>query len=71
MRGNALCREIVENKRIEELEESEEKQLVLAVGLQDAWFEDIVYLLTYGDCPERLNARQRRDLRLRVAKFAI
>ena len=33
VRGNALCREIVENKRIEELEESKEKQLVLAIGL--------------------------------------
>ena len=70
VRGNALCREIVENK-IEELEESEEKQLVLVVGLQDAWFEDIVYFLTYGECPKGLNARQRRDLRLKAAKFMI
>ena len=33
VRGNALCRAIVENKRIEEPKEFEEKQLVLAVGL--------------------------------------
>ena len=49
VRGNALCREIVENKVVGELEESEEKQLVLAVGLQDTWFEDIAYFLTYGE----------------------
>ena len=71
VRGNALCRAIAENKRIEEPEEPEEKQLVLAVGLRDTWFEDIVYFLTYGDCPEGLNERQRRDLRLRAAKFVI
>ena len=33
VRGNALCRAIVENKRIEGSEEPEEKQLVLVIGL--------------------------------------
>ena len=33
VRGNTLCGAIVKNKRIEEMEESKEKKLVLAVGL--------------------------------------
>lgn len=57
VRGNALCREIVESKVMEESKESEEKQLVLAVGLQDTCFEDIVYFLTYGECPEGLTVK--------------
>ena len=68
VRGNTLCKEIVENKVVEE---SEEKQLVLAVGLHDTWFEDIAYFLTYGECLEGLTARQRRYLKLKVAKYVI
>ena len=48
IRGNALCRAIVERKTIGESEESDEKQLVLAVGLYDSWFENISYFLMYG-----------------------
>ena len=61
----------MENKAIGESKESKEKQLVLIVGLQDTWFEDIVYFLTYGECPKGLTTRQRRDLRLKVARFLI
>ena len=41
IRGNSLCRTIAENKTTGESEESDEKQLVLAVGLYDSWFENI------------------------------
>lgn len=71
IRGNALCRAIAENRISEESEESVEKQLVLAVGLYDSWFENISYLLTYGECPKGLNAKQRRDLKLKAVKYVI
>ena len=71
VRGNALCKAIVEKKINRELEELGEKQLVLAVGLYDSWFENISYLLTYGGCPEGLIARQRRDLKVKAAKYVI
>ena len=55
----------------EESEDLGEKQLVLAIGLYDSWFENISYLLTYGVCPEGLTARQRRDLKLKSSKYVI
>ena len=71
VRGNALCKVITKNKIAEESEELREKQLVLVVGLHDLWFENISYLLTYGECLEDLTTRQRRDLKLKVAKYVI
>lgn len=71
VRGNALCKVIAENKIVEALEELGEKQLILAIGLYDSWFENISYLLTYGECPEGLTVRQRRDLKLKAAKYII
>ena len=71
VRGNALCKAIAENKIAEESKELGEKQLVLVVVLHDPWFENITYLLTYGECLEGLTARQRRDLKLKEAKYVI
>ena len=68
IRGNSLCNVIVENKVNKESEESKEKQLVLAIGLYESWFENMSYFLTYGECPEGINAKQKRDLKLKVAK---
>ena len=44
---------------------------MLAIGLHDSWFEDITYLLIYGECPKGLTTRQRRDLKLKSAKKVI
>ena len=71
IRGNALCKAIVEKKIARESGELGEKQLVLAVGLYDSWFENISYFLSYGECPDGLNAKKRRDLRLKAAKYVI
>ena len=57
VRGNAMCKVIAENKITEELEELGENQLVLVVDLHDPWFENITYLLTYGECTEGLTTR--------------
>lgn len=71
VRGNSQCKEIAENKVTEEPEELEEKKLVLDIGLYDSWFENISYLLTYAECPEGLTTKQRRDLKLKEAKYVI
>lgn len=68
VRGNALCKAIAKN--LEE-EEPAANQLVLNVSLQDPWFENIAYFLTYGECPEGLTAKQRRDLKLKATKYVI
>ena len=62
---------ITKNKIAEESEELGEKQLVLAVGLHDSWFENITYLLTCGQCPEGLTTRKRRNIKLKVAMYVI
>ena len=62
---------IVENWIFEELEESAKNQLVLPIGLYDSWFENISYFLTYGECPEGLTAKKRRDLKLKATKYVI
>jgi len=41
IRGNALCKTIVENRISKESEESTKKQLVLVLRLYDSWFENI------------------------------
>lgn len=70
-RGNVLCKAIAENRIVEEIKKLGEKQLVSVVGMQDSWFENIAYLLTYEECPEGMTARQKRDLKFKVAKYVI
>ncbi|XP_059077844.1 uncharacterized protein LOC131876445 [Cryptomeria japonica] len=63
VRGHGLCKLIAESKE----EVTEELPLVLFVGLQDSWFVDVAYYLTYGDCPEHLSMKEKRNLRLKAA----
>lgn len=44
---------------------------ILIVSLQDEWFSDIAYFLTYGQCPKHLSSKQKRDLKLKAAKYVI
>jgi hypothetical protein len=34
-----------------------------------AWYENLTYLLHHGSCPENLNPRESRDLRLNSAQY--
>ncbi|XP_059070429.1 uncharacterized protein LOC131860082 [Cryptomeria japonica] len=67
VRGQGLCNLIVESKN----EVTEELPLVLFVGLEDSWFADVSYLLTYGDCPKYLSPREKQNLRLKATKYVI
>lgn len=55
VRGQGLCKFIVESKN----EMTKEFPLVLFVGLQDSWFADVAYYLTYGDYPVHLSPREK------------
>ena len=57
---------IVENYNSSEEDESPR---ALMVSLQDPWFSNIAYFLTYGDCPDGLTYKHKRDLRIRSAKY--
>lgn len=49
----------------------EEFPSVLFVGLQDSWFVDVAYYLTYGDFPIHLSSKEKWNLRLKAAKYVI
>ncbi|XP_059077950.1 uncharacterized protein LOC131876542 [Cryptomeria japonica] len=65
VRGQGLCKLTAESKN----EMTEELPLVLFVGLQDSWFADVAYYLTYGDCLAHLSPREKWNLRLKAAKY--
>ncbi|XP_059068980.1 uncharacterized protein LOC131859359 [Cryptomeria japonica] len=67
IKGQGLCKLIPENK----VETDEELPLTLFVGLQDTWFSDIAYYLTYGICPSHLSTKEQRNLKLKAAKYVI
>ncbi|XP_057866026.2 uncharacterized protein LOC131073577 [Cryptomeria japonica] len=67
VRGQGLCKLIAESKS----EVIEELTLVLFVRLQDSWFADVVYYLTYGDCPMHLSLREKWSVILKASKYVI
>jgi hypothetical protein len=38
---------------------------------QDSWYKDLTYLLHHGACPENLNPKERRALRLKSAQYRL
>jgi hypothetical protein len=38
---------------------------------QDSWYKGLNYLLHQGDCPENLNPRERRALRLKSVQYRL
>ena len=67
VRGNALYKAFAEDQQSKE----EDTPKVLMVSLQDPWFSNIAYYLTYGKCPKGLTAKQRRDLKTKALKYVI
>ena len=49
--GNGMCKAIAESQ---EVRIQEQVSRVLMVILQDPWFSNISYFLTYGECPNGL-----------------
>ena len=76
VKGQGLCKLAVEaqDKVNEDLECENEMALwfceVAYISLgQDSWYKDLTYLLHHGTCPENLNPRERRALRLKYAQY--
>ena len=67
VRGNALCKSLVEDQQDEE----EDTPKFLIVSLQDPQFSNIAYFLTYGECPNGLTAKKSRDLKTKAFKYVI
>lgn len=53
--GQGLCNLVAKSKN----ETTEELPLVLFIGLQDSYFADVAYYLTYGDCLVYLSPREK------------
>jgi hypothetical protein len=70
VKGHGLCKMIDENKDAS-LDKSNETPIVLLVSLTNSWFLDIAYFLSYGECPSNMNHKERRNLRLKAAKYVI
>ena len=58
---NALCKALAKDQKVEE----EDTRKVLMVSLQDPWFSNFVYFLTYGEYFDGLSAKKMRDLKKR------
>ena len=69
VRGKGLCKLIAENISI--TNGKEELPQVLLVGLTNSWFSKVAYYLTYEDCLEGMSPRERRDLKLKFAKYVV
>lgn len=63
---NGLCKIIIENQ---DLSQEDEPSRALMVSLQDPWFSNIVYFLIYEDRSNGLIYKQKRDLRIKSAKY--
>ena len=70
LRGCGLCKLIAKNKDVS-LDKSEQPPTILLVSLTDPWFSNIAYFLKYGQCPPNLSHKERKNLRLKVAKYVI
>lgn len=67
VKGQGLCKLMAKNK----METKKEPPLTLFIGLQDTWFSDVAYYLTYGSFPSHLSAKEQRNLKLKAAKYVI
>ena len=54
LRGQGLCKLIVENKGSSS-ESTEITPSILLASSTDPWFSQVVYFLTYGECPPNLS----------------
>lgn len=67
VRGQGLYRLMEEN----ESKEEDSLPLTLFVDHQDSWFTNAAYYLMYGDCPDHISPREKRNLRLKATKYVI
>lgn len=72
VRGKGLCQLIAKNVfDNQEYENSEDLPRVLFVSTTDEWYSDLVYFLTYGECPIDLSFKEKRNTKLKSANFVL
>jgi hypothetical protein len=76
VRGQGLCKLTVEVQDQENEYPGWENEMMLWYNevayispRQDSWYKDLAYLLHHESCPENLNPRERRVLRLKSAQY--
>ncbi|XP_059066677.1 uncharacterized protein LOC131857908 [Cryptomeria japonica] len=67
VKGQGLCKLIADTG----VEIDEGLPLTLFVGLQDTWFSNVAYYLTYGSFLGHLSTKEQRNLKLKAAKYVI
>jgi hypothetical protein len=78
VKGQGLCKIAVEAQHQVNEDLGWENEMALWCGEveyifpgQDSWYKDLTYLLHHGTCPENLNPRERRALRLKSSQYRL
>jgi hypothetical protein len=79
VKGQGLCKLVVEAQdRFDSEDSSWENELSLWCSEvlylppgQDSWYANLSYFLHHGTCPENLNPRERRSLRIKYAQYRL
>lgn len=67
VRSRGLCKLMTKNEpRVEE-----ESLMVLLVSLQDLWFSNVAYYLTYGEFLVHLSLIEKKNLNLKTSRYVI
>ena len=78
VKGQGLCKLAVESQDQINEDPGWENELELWCGEAsyisprlESWYKNLTYLLHHGACPENLNPRERRSLRLKSAQYRL
>ena len=55
----------------EELQAEQEKEKIMEQYAESTWYADIVHFLFYLQCPEHLDKKAARPLKLRTSKYCL
>jgi hypothetical protein len=77
-KGQGLCKLVVEDQDQVNEDPGWENEMELWFGEasyvspgKESWYEKLTYLLHHGTCPENLNPRERRSLRLKSTQYRL
>ena len=62
---------MVEQHVQEELQAKEEKEIIMEQYAESTWYADIVHFLLYLQCPEHLDKKAARSLKLINTKYCL
>jgi hypothetical protein len=78
VKGRGLCKLVVESQDQVNEDFGSENELELwcsealyVLPWQESWYGKLIYLLHHGTCPENLNPKERRSLRLKSTQYRL